>query len=34
MSEYKELVNKMAQKEEKVSTDFLGEAMKHIGVSE
>lgn len=34
MDEYKELVNDMIQKEEKVGTDLLGEAMENIGLSE
>lgn len=34
MAEYKELVNDMIQKEEKVGTDLLGEAMENIGLSE
>ncbi len=33
-SEYKELVMDMIQKEEKVGTDLLGDAMEHIGLSE
>ena len=33
-SEYKELVIDMMQKEEKVGTDLLGDAMEHIGLSE
>ena len=32
--EYKELVMEMVQKEEKVGTDLLGDAMEHIGLSE
>ena len=31
---YKELVMEMIQKEEKVGTDLLGDAMEHIGLSE
>lgn len=34
MTEYKELVMEMIQKEEKVGTDLLGDAMEHIGLSE
>jgi hypothetical protein len=33
-NEYKELVMEMIQKEEKVGTDLLGDAMEHIGLSE
>lgn len=33
-NEYKELVMDMIQKEEKVGTDLLGDAMEHIGLSE
>ncbi len=33
-SEYKELVIKMIEKEEKIGTDLLGDVMKHIGLNE
>jgi hypothetical protein len=33
-NEYKELVMEMVQKEEKVGTDLLGDAMEHIGLNE
>lgn len=34
MEEYRNMVGEMIQKEEKVGTDFLGEAMENIGLSE
>ena len=33
-NEYKELVMEIVQKEEKVCTDLLGDAMEHIGLNE
>ena len=34
IEEYKEMVMEMVHKEEKIGSDFLGEAMEYIGLSE